>query len=85
LLSHNFKRFNSKQMADLKSILYELKQERDCITSAIDALEYVAGNARTRATGRGHKSGRISAEARARIAAAQRARLAKQKKAAKVS
>ncbi len=72
-------------MADIGSIVDQLKAERDRISRAIDALEAVNGTAnRTRGIGR-RKRRKMSAEARAKIAAAQRARWAKQKRAAKQS
>jgi hypothetical protein len=72
-------------MADIRSIVEQLKAERDRISRAIDALESVNGTAsRTRGMGR-RKRRKMSAEARAKIAAAQRARWAKQKRAAKQS
>jgi hypothetical protein len=71
-------------MANLSTILAELKAERTRLDQAIAALTSLDGSSepRTKATkARGRRN--LSAEARARIAAAQRARWAKQKKAAK--
>jgi hypothetical protein len=68
-------------MADLGSILHQLKQERDRLTSAIEALEGVAHSGHAAGGGRGRRRRKMSAAARARIAAAQRARWAKVKKA----
>jgi predicted phage gp36 major capsid-like protein len=70
---------------DIQSILNELREQRDRIQQAIDALERTA---HPTATGkrRGPKPGRhMSADARARIGAAMRKAWAKRKKSGKAS
>src|SRR6266567_1729600 len=66
-------------MANIQSIVAELKQERDRLSQAIDALESVSGT-RT-AAGRKSTDGKrkVSALARRRMAQAQRARWRKVK------
>jgi hypothetical protein len=67
---------------DMQTIVNELREERDRIQQAIDALERTAHST---ATGerKGHKPGRrMSAAARARISAAMKKRWAKRKKSA---
>ena len=59
-------------MADLRSVLEQLKKERDKLDRAIEALTGVRGGG-----GRGGGRRNLSAAARERIAAAQRARWAK--------
>lgn len=66
-------------MANLESIINQLKSERDRIDEAIAALTSLNGT-RPAAPGRG----RMSASARARISAAQKARWAKQRSKGKV-
>jgi hypothetical protein len=68
---------------NLQAILIELREQRDRIQQAIDALERAT---HTTATGkiRGRKPGRhMSADARARIGAAMKKRWAARKKAQK--
>jgi hypothetical protein len=60
-------------MGNLDAIVKELKQERDRLDAAIEALASLGTSSRTRTR-------RMSAAARRRISAAQRARWAKQKK-----
>jgi len=77
---------NRGPRGDLNGILDQLKQERDRLTRAIEALEGVNRTGPGRAAGtslasRSRKRRKMSAEARAKIAAAQRARCAKVKKA----
>jgi hypothetical protein len=59
-------------MADLDTIVEQLKAERSKLNKAIEALSGVAGK-----SGGGGGTRKLSATARARIAAAQRARWAK--------
>jgi hypothetical protein len=59
-------------MANLDAIVKELKQERDRLDAAINALTSLSGN-----TLRASRTGHMSAAARRRIAAAQRARWAR--------
>ena len=63
-------------MANIASIVQELRRERGRLDEAIRALEGVSNNAGRRGGKRGR---RISAAGRRRIAAAQRARWAKAK------
>ena len=67
-------------MANIASIVQELRQERGRLDEAIRALEGVSNNVGRRGGGQGR---RISAAGRRRIAAAQRARWAKFKGTAK--
>ena len=69
-------------MANISSIVQELRQERSRLDEAIRALEGVSSHA-ARNTGRPRR--RISAAGRRRIAAAQKARWAKEKATAKSS
>ena len=67
-------------MANIESIVQDLKREREQLDQAIRALTSLTGNARARAARSGSMAApkrRLSAAARARIAAAQRARWAK--------
>jgi hypothetical protein len=67
---------------DIQRLLAELKQERDRIQQAINALEGLGGGVKTK-TARGRKGRRhMSADARARISAAMRKRWAQRKKSA---
>lgn len=69
---------------DTVAILEQLKQERDRLASAINALE--GPDASKGAKKRGRKPGRhMSAEGRARIGAAMRKRWAQRKKQAKAA
>jgi exonuclease VII small subunit len=63
-------------MADIESIVQELKRERDRLDAAIRALTSVNGSGRGNHSGSSGKR-RLSAAARQRIAAAQRARWAR--------
>ena len=65
---------------DIQKVLAELKQERDRIEGAINALEGLGSNVR-RTTGGSRKGRRhMSAEARARISRAMKLRWAQRKK-----
>ena len=65
---------------DIQSILQDLREQRDQLQKAIDALETNNHNSTGR---RGRKPGRhMSAEARARISAAMKKRWAARKRAA---
>jgi hypothetical protein len=64
---------------DISAILAELKQQRDKIQQAIDALQSVGGTTTTKAPGR--KTRRVmSADARRRIGLAMKKRWAERKK-----
>jgi hypothetical protein len=67
---------------NVNEILSELREQRDRIDAAINALEKTP---RTLSYATGRKRRIMSPEARAKIAAAQRARWAKQKKKAKAA
>jgi hypothetical protein len=77
-------------MADITSIVNELKQERDRIDAAIRALESAADGRRLGRPGRSAKPKRkgrrrLSAAARRRISEAAKARWAKAKRAGRNS
>ena len=61
-------------MTDLRAVVEQLKQERDRLDRAIEALSGATGK-----SGRNRGRRYLSAAARAKIAAAQRARWAKYK------
>ena len=64
-------------MANLESIVQQLRQERDRLDAAIRALTSLNGGTGKRSSGGGGRRRTLSAAARQRIAAAQRARWAK--------
>jgi hypothetical protein len=64
-------------MANLASIVQQLKQERDRLDAAIRALTSLDGRSAKRASGGSGRRRVLSAAARQKIAAAQRARWAK--------
>jgi len=67
-------------MANLSEIVNLLKQERDQLSAAIEALEGLGTRgSKPSSSPAGRPRRRLSAAARARIAAAQRARWAKQR------
>lgn len=74
-------------MTDIASIVNELKQERDRLNAAIQALESAAGPRPGRPPQLNKRKGRrrLSASARRRISEAAKARWAKAKKAGRNS
>jgi hypothetical protein len=66
---------------NLQAIVNELREERDRLQQAIDALERITNSTTSAAKPAGRKPGRhMSAAARARISAAMKKRWAKRKK-----
>jgi hypothetical protein len=69
---------------NVQAILNELRDQRDRIQQAIDALERITNSTTSTGKRRGRKPGRhMSAAGRARISAAMKKRWAKRKKAQK--